>query len=118
MPFDFILDFLYPIEPVIRKMFGVECLYINDKLYFACRLREKTPEDNGIWIGTEMKHHEHLQKEFPSLTSLRTIPIKKWLLLPDDVDDFEETVAKLCDLVKANDPRIGVLPKPKKKKKR
>ena len=36
--------------------------------------------------------------------------------LPANAEDFEEVAIEICELIKAGDPRIGVLPKPKKKK--
>lgn len=115
MPFEFILDHLYPLEPFIRKMFGTHSLYIEEKIYLAARQRDKNPEDNGLWIGTEFQHHESLKSQFPSITYLQTIPLKKWLLLPESAEDFEETAIQICELIKSGDPRIGVLPKGKKK---
>ena len=87
---------------------------IRDRIYLAARQREKTPEDNGIWIGTEMKHHESLFAQFSSLSYLNTIPMKKWLLLPETAEDFEETAIEICELIKSGDPRVGVLPKQKR----
>lgn len=116
MPFEFILDHLYPLEAFIRKMFGTHSIYIEDKIYLAARQAEKNPEDNGLWIGTEMQHHESLMKQFPSISYLNSIPMKKWLLLPESADDFEESAIQICELIKAGDPRVGVLPKKKKKK--
>lgn len=116
MPHDFILDYLYPFEPRIKKMFGNHSLYIDEKIYLATRDSEKNPMDNGIWIGTKIEHHESLQQQFPSLTNLRFYKIKKWLLLPVDASDFEEVAISICELIKSSDPRIGVTPKPKRKK--
>jgi len=118
MPYEFIFDLLYPLEPTIKKMFGVSALYIDEKIYFALRKKEDNTADNGIWIGTEIEHHESLKKDFPVLTHLHNIPIKKWLLLHEDEDNFEEVTTQICELIKKGDPRIGVLPKPKKKRKK
>ena len=97
-------------------MFGVHCLYIGEKAFLATRKREKAPEDNGIWIGTSAEHLPSLQAQFPDLRPLVSHPIKKWILIPEDSDTFEETATSVCELIKAGDPRIGVLPKSKKKK--
>ena len=114
MPFEFILDHLYPLEPTIKQMFGTHSIYIDDKIYLAARQREKHPEDNGLWIGTSMEHHESLFSQFPSLTYLNSIKMKKWLLLAETVEDFEEVAIEICELIKAGDPRVGVLPKKKR----
>jgi len=118
MAHKFIVDYLYPLVPRIKNMFGNHSLYIGDKIYLATRHKEKNPLDNGIWVGTKVEHHESLQKQFPSLTNIRTYNIKKWLLLPVDAEDFEEVAIEICELIKSGDPRVGVVPKPKKKKKK
>ncbi len=117
MPHEFILDYLYPLVPRIKKMFGNHSIYIGAKIYLATRESEKNPLDDGIWIGTKIDYHDSLKAQFPSLTNLKLYKIKKWLLLPVDADDFEETAIGICELIKSGDPRIGVVPKPRKKKK-
>ena len=115
MPHEFILDYLFPLEPQVKRMFGNHSIYIGPKIYLATRKSEKSPLDDGIWIGTSVEHHASLKAQFPSIINLRIYKIKKWLLLPVTVADFEEVAIKICELIKAGDPRIGVLPKPKKK---
>jgi len=84
-------------------------IYVEDKIVLATRDNDKKPIDNGIWIGTSEIHHESLKTEFPCLTNLQLYNIKKWLLLPVDAEDFEETAIKICELIKKNDLRIGVI---------
>ena len=117
MPHEFLLDYLYPLELRVKKMFGNHSIYIGPKIYLATRASEKNPLDDGIWIGTSFEHHESLKTQFPSITNLKLYKVKKWLLLPVDAPDFEEVAIEICELIKADDSRIGVLPKPKKKKK-
>ncbi|MEL6926842.1 MAG: hypothetical protein AAFO94_22570 [Bacteroidota bacterium] len=116
MPYDFILDYLYPLPVRTKKMFGNTSIYIGDKIYLATRKSDKNPLDNGIWIGTALEHHDSLKAQFPSIGHLRIYKIKKWLLLPADAEDFEEVAISLCDLIKQEDPRLGVVPAPRKKK--
>jgi hypothetical protein len=40
-----------------------------------------------------------------------------WQVLPSDAPDFEESALRACELVIARDPRIGKVPKSKKRKK-
>lgn len=115
MPHEFILDYLFPLEPQVKRMFGNHSIYIGPKIYLATRKREKNPLDDGIWIGTSFEHHKSLKTQFPSIINLRIYKIKKWLLLPVTAANFEEVAIEICELIKAGDPRIGVLPKPKKK---
>lgn len=116
MPHEFLLDYLYPLELRVKKMFGNHSIYIGPKIYLATRKSTKNPLDDGIWIGTKFEHHESLKAQFPSITNLNIYNVKKWLLLPVTAPDFEEVAIEICELIKADDPRIGVLPKPKKKK--
>jgi hypothetical protein len=41
----------------------------------------------------------------------------KWLYLPEEAEDFEEIATRLVDLITEEDPRVGVLPKPRKRAK-
>ncbi|MEM6770149.1 MAG: hypothetical protein AAF597_06155 [Bacteroidota bacterium] len=115
MPYDFVLDYLDPLQPYVKRMFGNFSVYAGDKIYLCTRLRADRPEDNGIWIGTSVEHHESLKAQFPELTNLNSYRIKKWLLLPDTTEHFEEIARALCLLMVAEDPRMGVVP-PKKRK--
>ena len=90
-------------------MFGNFAIYAQNKICLATRQNSPKPIDNGIWIGTKEEHHESLFKEFPSLRKLQLYNIKKWLLLPEEAADFEEVGIVICELIKSNDPRIGVV---------
>ncbi len=115
IPYDFMINELFELEPEIKRMFGAFSIYFGDKIYFALRKSEKNKADNGIWIGTELKYHQKLKQLFSSIRNFKEIRIKKWLVLPEDSDDFEEVGMKLCEMVKEGHPAIGVLPKKKKK---
>ena len=39
-----------------------------------------------------------------------------WQVLPVDAPDFEETALRACELIAARDPRIGKIPKPRKRR--
>lgn len=116
IPFNFVLDYLFSADPFVRPMFGCHSVYVDGKIVLA--LRDKDDEDSGVWIGTSKPFHESLKKEFPSMRSIRIFGpgTSGWQVLPKDADDFEESVLHLCDLVLKKDPRIGNIPKPKKKK--
>ena len=47
---------------------------------------------------------------------MRVHGIKSWLLLSHEVDDFEESANQICEMIRSGDPRVGTIPKPKKKK--
>lgn len=117
MPHEFLLDYLYPLAPHVKRMFGMHAVYVGEYFYLVTRKNEKNPLDNGIWIATNIEYHDSLKAQFPSLINMTVYKIKKWLVLPVEASDFEEVAIAICELIKSGDPRIGVLPKPKKKKK-
>ena len=116
IPFSFVLENLHRLDPVIKPMFGCHSVYIGNKVVLT--LREKDDIDSGVWIATVPEFHSSLKKEFPNMRSITVFGTgtSSWQVLPKDADDFEASVNHLCDLVIKGDPRIGKIPKPKKKK--
>ena len=119
IPFDFVLEELYSLEPTVRPMFGCYALYVRNKIVLILRLREDHSDDNGVWIATERIHHDSLKNEFPSMRTIRLFgeTVSTWQNLPYEADDFEASVLRACELIRRNDARIGKIPKPRKKKK-
>src|SRR5215218_3784242 len=117
IPFDFVFDYLFPLEVKVKPMFGLFALYIFEKLVLMLRQRKQHSEINGVWIATSKDHHKSLRKAFPSLRSIAAtsdnIAETEWQLFPVDTDDFEKSVIRACELIKQNDPRIGRIPKPR-----
>ncbi len=115
IPFDFVFDYLVPLEVRVKPMFGLLALYVDDKIVLILRQRTKSPEINGVWIATSEQYHGSLKNDFPSLRSISTdsggITETEWQLLPVDSEDFESLVINVCELIKHNDPRIGRIPK-------
>jgi hypothetical protein len=52
MPFDFILDYLLPVEMTVKPFFGMFAIYYREKLLLILRERNNQPGMNGIWIAT------------------------------------------------------------------
>ncbi|OFZ78394.1 MAG: hypothetical protein A2583_13980 [Bdellovibrionales bacterium RIFOXYD1_FULL_53_11] len=69
---------------------------------------------SGLLVATAHEHHASLQKEFPALKPHTML--RKWLYLPQTHPSFEEAAAAIVDVVRRGDPRIGVEPKPRKRK--
>ncbi len=68
----------------------------------------------GVLVCTFHEHQASLLAEFPAL---RQHPVlKKWLYLPEAAETFEPDARRLVQLARARDPRIGVAPSAKKKK--
>ncbi len=110
------------LEPRINPMFGSYAVYAGEKIVFILRDRKTHPEVNGVWIATGHEHHKSLKKDLPSICSVSVLNNGNgetgWQMLPAEDEDFESLVIKACEMVLHGDPRIGKIPKPKKKKKR
>lgn len=116
VPFNFVIENLYALDPIIKSMFGAYAIYVGNKIVLI--LRDKKDEDSGVWIATTPEHHASLKKDFPSMRSIKIFGTGEsgWQVLPMDADDFESSVNQVCDLIIKGDKRIGKIPKPKKKK--
>lgn len=119
IPFDFVLEQLYSVAPVVKPMFGCHAVYVKEKIVLMLRNKEDFPDDNGVWIATATEHHESLRRNFPSMRPIGMFDgkITGWQNLPYEAGDFEESVIEACDLILKKDIRIGKVPKPRKKKK-
>jgi hypothetical protein len=118
MPFEFVLDALAPLSPVTRLMFGCQAVYVEDKIVLILRDRPKARKDNGVWLATTASHHDSLRADFPNMRSIGLLGAKvtNWQMLPADAPDFEESARHACELIRDADPRIGKVPKPKKRR--
>lgn len=117
IPFEFVLDELANLEPWTRPMFGCTAVYVDEKIVFI--LRDKKDDDDGVWIATTKEHHGSLRRKLPNLRSIAVFGVGEtgWQVLPVDAGDFEESVRLACALVREGDPRIGKVPKSKRKAK-
>jgi len=116
IPFDFVLEQLESLNPMVRPMFGCEAVYVGEKIVLILRLKEgSSTSDNGIWLATTIEHHESLRRIFPSLKSIEVFGqgVTGWQVLPSSASDFEESAMRVCELIKSGDERIGKIPKQK-----
>ena len=120
IPFDFILDYLLPIETTVKPFFGMFAVYSGEKLLLMLRERDKQPEMNGIWIATAKGGQESLKKELPVLRMIAGPKTKKpgagWQMIPVAADGFEAAAIRVCELIVRRDPRIGKIPPLKKRR--
>jgi hypothetical protein len=98
---------------VLRAMFGTKAAYLDGRLHL-CFCANEEPW-RGVLVCTERAHHASLQTEFPSLVSHPILG--KWLYLSEERDDFEPTARRLVALARRRDPRFGIVPQPKKRRK-
>jgi hypothetical protein len=98
---------------VLRSMFGSKAIYLDGKMQL-CFISNAEPW-RGVLLCTAKDHHQSLIGSFPAL---KPHPILgKWLYLPESNEAFESIAKKIVRLVRSRDPRIGVIPPPKKRRK-
>ena len=109
VPYDFVLRYLYPVRPKIRKMLGGYALFHGGKILLLLRETESHPEFNGVFVATQPQYFEVLGKEI--YASNMDVDIDgyphTYLFLSEDLDEFDAVVKKACELIKAGDERIG-----------
>ena len=119
IPHEFVLEAVSSLSPVTRPMFGCLAVYVRDKIVLILRDKAGDLADNGVWLATTAQHHASLRLEFPNMRSIRVLgkEVTGWQVLPAGSPDFEQAALRACDLVLANDPRIGKIPKARKRTK-
>jgi hypothetical protein len=119
VPHEFVLDALSELHPWTRHMFSCLAVYVEEKIVLALRDRPNATDDNGVWIATTMEHHESLKRALPNMRSIGVLgkDITGWQILPAAAPDFEESALHVCELILKRDPRIGKIPKSKKRRK-
>ena len=97
---------------LLRPMFGGKAVYLDGRLtlYFSA----KEEPWRGVLACTDRVHHASLLADHPELSPHSILP--KWLYLPESADRFESVAERLVALAKRRDPRLGVSPQPKKRK--
>ncbi|HTZ56673.1 MAG TPA: hypothetical protein VMB49_01185 [Acidobacteriaceae bacterium] len=117
LPYQFVVDAVSELPIQTRFMFGCVAIYVGDKIVLMLRDKQKQTEDNGVWIATTPDHHESLRHEFPHMRSIQLLGqrITGWQNLPADAPDFEQAALRACELVIDRDPRIGKIPKSRRR---
>ena len=122
IPFEFILEALERLDLNIKPMFGAYGVYLEGKILFILRKKDKQDLDTGMWLCIPDDLVVEVKKEFPILKDLTLFGKSPtaWQVLRETDPDFEEAALKFCELIKKRDPRIGRIPKVKafKKKKK
>lgn len=93
-------------------MFGAKAVYLDGKL-MLCFCHGEEPW-RGMLICTDHGHHASLQAEFSSLSPHPVLP--KWLYLRASAADFDLTGTRLVQLTRQRDERVGIAPRPRKKR--
>lgn len=98
---------------VLRAMFGTRAAYVAGRLTLCFSAQEEPWR--GVLVCTDRPHHASLMEQFPGLVPHPILP--KWLYLPDSDSRFESMAQRLVQIVRQRDPRIGVEPQSKRKRK-
>lgn len=98
---------------VLKSWFGGRTIMLNGKhqLFLTCQGEPW----QGVLVCTYHEHQESLRAEIPSL--IKHPVLGKWLYLPESCETFERDAQRLVKLARARDPRLGITPSPRKKKK-
>ncbi len=97
---------------VTRITFGCLSCYLHGRLKIV--LADGDPPWDGVLLPTAAEHHASLRRALPAL---RQHPVLgKWLHLAAGVDSFEDDARTLATLALADDPRIGVEPRPRRRR--
>ncbi|HEX8845263.1 MAG TPA: hypothetical protein VF791_11495 [Pyrinomonadaceae bacterium] len=109
--YQFVLDELAPVRPLVRRMFGFTHVYLDAKLLLSLRESAKQPQYNGVWLYTRAEHIESLRREFPTLPRRCFWRSRKsgsgWVILASGLEDFEEYAFRACELILKGDSRLG-----------
>ena len=96
-----------------RRMFGGLAAYLHERLMLVLVEPTKTGrwKWHGVLVGTDHEHHPSLQADFPALAPHDFL--RKWLYIDSADADFESTMEAVARCMAANDPRFGVVPRPR-----
>ena len=109
VPYDFVLQYLYPLRPHKQKMLGGMGLFVEDKNVLLLREREDHPEFNGVFVATQPEYFDSLTSELHTSNMEFDIDgsYHSWIFISEDLEDFNDIVKKACELIKLADKRIG-----------
>jgi len=114
-PLDWLLEPLENKPAYLRKkMFGCEAAYLGGRLMLV--IADGEEPWNGLMIATSREHHPSLLLEWKALKPHPVLG--KWLYISQNHPQFEKIGTAAVKCILKNDPRIGVDPKPRKRKQR
>lgn len=93
-------------------MFGGKAAYLDGRLALYFCLKEEPWR--GVLVCTDRERQASLVEVFSLLRPHPVLP--KWLYLSEAEEAFETQAKTLVKLARARDPRIGVEPKPKRRR--
>ena len=113
-PLHWVVESLWDEPSYLEKsMFGCRACYLHGRLMLVLASQDEDPW-RGLLIPTEKEFHPSLLAEYPGVVVHPVLG--KWLYMAEDSEEFEETAQRLVERISRADPRIGVMPKPRKRK--
>jgi len=97
---------------VTRITFGCLSCYLHGRLKIV--LADGDPPWDGLLVPTASEHHASLRRSLPALR--RHPVLGKWLYLAARVDSFEDDARAIAALALADDPRLGVEPRSRRRR--
>jgi hypothetical protein len=98
---------------VLKSWFGGRSIMLDGSHQLF--LSTKGEPWQGVLVCTFHEHQESLRAEFPALVQHPILG--KWLYLAESTASFERDARRLVELARRRDPRLGVPPSPRKKRK-
>jgi hypothetical protein len=99
---------------ICRRMFGCDAAYIDGLLCLVAA--DRGEPWNGLLVCTSQERHAALIEEMPALQPHPVLG--KWLYVSQDDPAFEIIAQRMTALVLARDQRVGVEPKPRKRRRK
>jgi hypothetical protein len=95
-----------------KTMFGCLAVYLHGRLSLLLSSGEEPW--SGLLIPTCHQFHDSILQEFGDVVSHPVL--KKWLYLPEAVENFETVAGDIVETIRMNDPRFGVEPRERSKR--
>jgi len=112
---------LWVVDPIMeepsyidRAWFGCRAIYLHGRLMLVLCAGEEPW--SGLLIATGHEFHDAIQQEFGNVVQHPVL--RKWLYLPQASEDFETVSSEIVEAVRTGDPRFGVEPRERKRKKK
>lgn len=97
---------------VLKSWFGGRTIMLHGRHHLV--LTAQGEPWQGVLVCTSHEHHASLRADFPALVPHPVLG--KWLYLSEATETFERDARRLVQCVRARDPRLGIEPSPKKKR--
>ena len=97
-----------------KAMFGCRAVHFGGRLVLALAWKEEPWR--GVLVCTAREQHASLMQALPALAPHPVL--SKWLYLPEARGDFETVAARIVELVRRRDPRVGVMPSVRRRRAR